>query len=255
MPALENFKEKLKNREIVFGSTFSSVNNLYLPRLFKGAGTDFMLFDCEHGNFMPELAVDMLQMCRACDLPSICRVQDCEYHCISKCLDMGADGVLIPRTETLEQVKLAIESMRFYPRGRKGAGGIGLLRPGEGVDEFNDNRLLFIQTESPLGIRNLPEILRVYGHEIAGVIIGPCDLSIMSGMKLDTESDTTKAEIREVIAICKEMEKSIGMFLMPNQMEEWVNAGMNILWVASDVSFMAQGVADTLEKVQTLKEK
>lgn len=255
MPALENFKEKLEKREIVFGSTFSSVNNLYFPRLFQSLGTDFMLFDFEHGNFMPELAVDMLQMCRACDLPTICRVQDCEYHCISKCMDMGADGVLIPRTETLEQVKLAIESIRMYPRGRKGVGGIGLLRPGEGVDEFNNNRLLFIQTESPLGVKNLPEILRVYGDEIAGVIIGPCDLSVMSGVKLDTESETTKSQIREVIAVCQQYKKSIGMFLSPGQMKEWVDAGMNLLWVGSDTGFMAQGVMDTLEKVQTLKEK
>ena len=255
MPALENFKEKLEKREIVFGSTFSSVNNLYFPRLFQSLGTDFMLFDFEHGNFMPELAVDMLQMCRACDLPTICRVQDCEYHCISKCMDMGADGVLIPRTETLEQVKLAIESIRMYPRGRKGVGGIGLLRPGEGVDEFNNNRLLFIQTESPLGVKNLPEILRVYGDEIAGVIIGPCDLSVMSGVKLDTQSDTTKSQIREVIAICKQYNKSIGMFLSPGQMQEWVNEGMNLLWVSSDTGFMAQGVTDVLAKVQELKEK
>lgn len=252
MPALENFKEKLERREIVFGSTFSSINNLYIPRIFKNAGADFMLFDCEHGNFMPELAVDMLQMCRACDLPTICRVQDCEYHCISKCMDMGADGVLIPRTETLEQVKLAIESMRFYPRGRKGAGGIGLLRPGEGVDEFNNNRLLFIQTESPKGVENLPEILRTYGDEIAGVIIGPCDLSIMSGVQMNTESETTKTAIRKVIATCNEYNKSIGMFLMPKQIKEWVDEGMNILWTSSDTGFMAQGVSETIKMVREL---
>ena len=252
MPALEQFKEKLEKREIVFGSTFSSINNLYIPKTMKGCGVDFMLFDCEHGNFMPELAVDMLQMCRACDLPTICRVQDCEYHCISKCIDMGADGVLIPRTETLEQVKLAIDSIRFYPRGRKGAGGIGLLHPGEGVDEFNNNRLLFLQIESPLGIRNLDAMLSTYGAEVAGVIIGPCDLSIMSGVGLDTHSETTVREIHEIIAICKQHKKSIGMFLSPGEIKYWVGEGMNILWCSSDVGFMAQGVKGTLDMVRSL---
>ncbi len=252
MPALEQFKEKLEKREIVFGSTFSSINNLYIPKTMKGCGVDYMLFDCEHGNFMPELAVDMLQMCRACDLPTICRVQDCEYHCISKCIDMGADGVLIPRTETLEQVRLAIDSIRFYPRGRKGAGGIGLLRPGEGVDEFNNNRLLFLQIESPLGIRNLDAMLTTYGDEVAGVIIGPCDLSIMSGVKMQLNSETTVREIHEIIAICQQHEKSIGMFLSSGQIKYWVGEGMNILWCGSDVGFMAQGVRATLEMVRGL---
>ena len=252
MPALEQFKEKLEKREVVFGSTFSSINNLYIPKTMKGCGVDFMLFDCEHGNFMPELAVDMLQMCRACDLPTICRVQDCEYHCISKCIDMGADGVLIPRTETLEQVRLAIDSIRFYPRGRKGAGGIGLLRPGEGVTEFNNNRLLFLQIESPLGIKNLDAMLTTYGAEVAGVIIGPCDLSIMSGVGLDTHSETTVREVHEIIAICKQHEKSIGMFLSSGEIKYWVGEGMNLLWCGSDVGFMAQGVKSTVEMVRSL---
>ncbi len=253
MPALENFKEKLKKRELVFGSTFGTVNNLYFPRLFQSLGTDFMLFDFEHGNFMPETAVDMLQMCRACDLPTICRVQDCEYHCISKCIDMGADSVLIPRTETLAQVKLAIDSIRIYPQGRKGVGGIGMLRSGESIDEFNDNRLLFIQTESPLGVKNLPEILQVYGSEIAGVIIGPSDLSVMSGVQLNIHSEITKSQIRQIITVCQQYKKSVGMFMMPEQMQEWADAGMNMLWVSSDTGFMAQGLTDTLEKVKALK--
>jgi len=254
MPALELLKEKLQRREIVFGSTFSAINNLYIPKIFKGVGVDYMLFDCEHGNFMPELAVDMLQMCRACDLPTIIRVQDCEYHCISKCMDMGADGVLIPRTETEEQVKLAIASMRFYPRGRKGAGGIGLLRPGEDCDAFNNNRLLFLQIESPLGVQNLDGFLTKYGDEIAGIIIGPCDMGIMSGEGLAaTSSPKVVEQIRQVIATCRRHEKSIGMYLSPGELRRWIGEGMNILWCGSDQGFMAAGCKNTLNSIADLR--
>jgi len=252
MPALEIFKEKLQKREVVFGSTFSSVNNIYLPKTFKGAGVDYMLFDAEHGNFNPENAVDMLQMCRAVDLPTIMRVQDCEYHCISKCLDMGADGVLIPRTETLEQVELAISSMRFFPRGRKGCGGIGLLRPGEGIDEFNENRLLFLQIESPTGVKNLPEMLRLHGDEVAGIIIGPCDMSITSGTKLMTKSEIVISQIHDVIAICQQYEKSVGLNLGTGDIPYWVGEGMNILWCGSDLGFMSAGVRNALQVVKSL---
>lgn len=252
MPALENFKAALSERKVVFGSTFSSIDNLYLPKLFKGAGVDFMLFDCEHGNFMPELAVHMLQQCRACDLPTIVRVQDCEYHCISKCMDMGADGVLIPRTETLEQVETAVRSMRFFPRGRKGAGGIGLLRPGEGVEEFNNNRLLFLQIESPLGVQTLPEMLDRFGDEVAGIIIGPCDMAITSGQGLNTKAPVVIDEIHQVIDICHRYEKSIGMFVSPSECAYWVGEGMNILWCGSDTGFMAAGVSATLKEVRAL---
>ncbi len=252
MSGLENFKDKLQNRAPVFGSTFSAINSIHLPRVFKSAGVDFMLFDCEHGNYAPEGFVDMLTMCRLLDLPSVIRVQDCEYHCISKCLDLGADAVLIPRTETLAQVELAVASVRFYPRGRKGAGGVGLLRPGESAEDFNENRLLFLQIESPLGVRSLDEMLETYGAEIAGVIIGPSDLSITSGMGLQTNSEPVLRQIREIIAICQGHEKSVGMFLMPSQLAAWAGEGMNILWCSSDTGFMAQGLRQTLDEVAKL---
>ena len=254
MSKLDGLKAKLESGEVVFGSTFSDVNNPYLPRIFCSAGVDFMLFDGEHGSFMPELALDMLQQCRACGLPSIMRVQDCEYHCISKCLDMGADGILIPRTETEEQVKLAIESMRFYPRGRKGAGGMGLLRPGENCDDFNNNRLLFLQTESPCGIRNLPTLLEKYGDEVAGVIIGPSDLGIMSGEGLlAAESQKVQEEIKEVIAICKAKKKAVGMFLLVPQMRKWIEAGMNIVWCETDTMLLRRGVMAAMDEIKDLR--
>lgn len=241
MPALEEFKAKLARREVVVGSTFMFINNLYTPKTLKAAGLDFMLFDCEHGNFAPESAADMLQMCRACDLPTIVRVQDCEYHCISKCLDVGADGVLIPRTETLEQVQLAVESVRFAPKGRKGAGGIGLLRPGEDAAAFNENRLLVIQIESPKGVQNLDAMLAAYGEEIAGILIGPCDLSIMSGTPLDTGSDIVQSQIREVVATAQKHGKSVGIFMSRTEIPKYLAMGMNFLWCESDMGLMAAG--------------
>lgn len=254
MAALEELKGKLKRREVVFGGLFSSINNIYLPKTFKVPGVDYMMFDLEHGNFMPELAVDMLQMCRACDLPTICRVQDCEYHCISKCLDMGADGVMIPRTETEEQVVTAIQSMRFAPRGRKGAGGIGLLRPGEDAEAFNNNRLLILQIESPKGVNNLDYFLTKYGDEIAGVIIGPCDMGLMCGDGLAaTGSAKVQEQINKTIEICQKHEVSIGMFLSPGQIREYLGRGMNIVWTTTDTGFMSIGLKSVLDSFKDLR--
>lgn len=241
MSALEEFRGKLERCEVVVGSTFSIVNNLYTPKYLKSVGLDFMLFDGEHGIFMPELAVDMLQMCRACDLPTIVRVQDCEYHCISKCLDVGADGVLIPRTETLEQVKLAVESVRFAPKGRKGVGGLGLLRPGEDVEAFNRNRLIVIQIESPAGVQNLDAMLTAYGEEIAGILIGPTDLSVMSGTPLNTSSDIVQSQIQQVVTTAKKHNKSVGIYTNTAQIPKYLEMGMNFIWSESDIGLMVAG--------------
>ena len=210
---IDALKEKLEKREKIYSTMLCHIGFTGLPAVYKAAGLDVLVMDLEHGSFYPENIGDFTQMCHAAKLPVIVRVQDCEYHCISKPLDMGADGVLIPRTETIEQVKTAISSMRFWPYGKKGVGGRALLRPGEEVYDFNKNRLLFLQIESKKGVDLLDEILEKYGDQIAGLIIGPCDMAVSMGCGLDTNADAMIENITKTIEICQKHSKSIGMFM------------------------------------------
>lgn len=252
-PGLASLKEKLACRQKTVATMLSQLFYTDLPAMYKASGAvDFLLFDLEHGSYNPENIGDLLFASRRADLPVIIRVQDCEYHCISKPLDMGADGVMIPRTETLSQVELAVQSMRFFPKGKKGAGGRGLLRPGESVDQFNQNRLLFLQIESPLGVENLDEMLRVYGEEVAGVLIGPCDMAITSGCGLNTDAPAVVENIRKVIAVCQSRDKSCGMFMGANDAARWAGEGMNILWINTEIGLLSVGIQDLADKVRDL---
>lgn len=252
MSAIQTLKEKLKKCQKLSSSMLCHVGLTMLPGLYKKSGIDFLVMDLEHGSFNPENIGDFLQASNAVDLPVIVRVQDCEYHCISKPLDMGADGVLIPRTETMEQVETAISSMRFYPLGKKGVGGRGLLRPGEEVYDFNKNRLLFLQIESTLGVNTLDEILTKYGDEVAGLIIGPCDMAVSMGCGLDINAPEMLDNIGRTIDICKKHKKSIGMFMDDETIaERWNEQGMNIFWVGTELTLFSSA----LDKMcKTIKE-
>ena len=240
MSAIKTLKEKLANREKLYSTMLCHVGFTGLPAVYKGAGLDFLVMDLEHGSFYPENIGDFVQMCHAVDLPVITRVQDCEYHCISKPIDMGADGVLIPRTETMEQVETAIRSMRFYPYGKKGVGGRGLLRKGETVEDFNQNRLLFLQSESGQGVDLLDEILTKYGDQVAGIIIGPCDMAVSSGCGLDIDADLMIRQITKTIEVCQKHGKSIGMFMDDDKVaKRWHDAGMNIYWIGTEFTLLS----------------
>lgn len=252
-PGMQSLREKLARREKTVATMMSQLFYTDLPAMYKASGAvDFLLFDLEHGSYNPENIGDLLFATRRADLPVIIRVQDCEYHCISKPLDMGADGIMIPRTETLAQVELAVQSMRFFPKGKKGAGGRGLLRPGESVEDFNRNRLLFLQIESPLGVANLDEMLRVYGEEVAGVIIGPCDMAITSGCGLDTNAPAVVENIRKVVSTCQSRQKSCGMFMDAGSAARWAGEGMNILWITTEIGLLSVGLQDLADKVRDL---
>lgn len=251
MTYIEPLKQKLKNREKLFSTMLCHVGFTMLPAVYKASGLDFLIMDLEHGSFYPENIGDFAAACHQEELPVIVRVQDCEYHCISKPLDMGADGVLIPRTESMEQVETAISSMRFYPYGKKGVGGRALLRKGEQVYDFNENRLLFLQIESQNGVDLLDEMLAKYGTQVAGIIIGPSDMAVSMGCGLDVNAEPMIANIRKVIATCQKHGKSIGMFMDDdNVAERWHREGMNIYWIGTELMYLGAETARLKSRIE-----
>lgn len=242
MGSTTKIKEKLKNREKVLCTYMGDVASPFFAEAYGNSGVDCVIVDMEHGSFNPEMIGDFAVECNKHEFPVIARIQDCEYHCISKCIDQGCDGILVPRTETLTQLETAIASIRLFPKGRKGVGGRACLR-GETVEEFNENRLIFIQIESPLGVKNLDEMLTRHGDEIAGIIIGPCDLSIMCGCPLDFEAKPFLDCVYKTIEICQAHQKSVGMFMGTMEIaRNWYKEGMNIFWHGGETACLELGL-------------
>ena len=247
-----NLKKKLENKEKIFCAYIGQVTSPLFASAYALSGADMAIVDMEHGAFNPERVADFAVACNEKNFPVIARIQDCEYHCISKCLDQGCDGILVPRTETLEQVELAIASMRFFPVGKKGVGGRACLR-GDSTDEFNKKRLIFLQMESPKGIENLDEILNRYSHEIAGIIIGPYDLSIMCSCPLNFDDERFITAVKKTIEICKAHDMSVGMFMDDLKVcEKWHKEGMNIFWTASETECMTFGLKSVADGIGAL---
>ena len=249
MSRLDNLKEKLAARQNVLSINIGSVAWSGMMQTLSKFPLDFIMFDLEHGILTAEGIEDSLRVCRMLDVTTVVRIQDCVPHLISKTLDMGADGILIPRVESLEQVATAVRCARYYPRGRKGCGGFSNLRPEDkgNLDRYNDNRLIFIQMESKEGLAVLPQILETYGKELAGVIIGPYDASIMVGTPLDILSDAMTDFIRQVFDICHQYGISCGSYVDgPSLIPRYRDLGANIFWTGGEIGFMCMGIQQLL---------
>ena len=101
MNKYDRLAQKFANREKIIGTTVSLLNSPLLVEYMNRADLDFILFDAEHGVFDTQNVVSCLQVCRLMGLPAFLRAQDSEYHLMAKAIDMGADGIMLPRTETL----------------------------------------------------------------------------------------------------------------------------------------------------------
>ena len=237
-----SLKKKLAARERVNGTTITFFDEPMLIERMRRDDLDFLVFDTEHGRFNPENLRFHLYVCRTLDIPSIVRVTDTEYHLISKTIDMGADGIMLPRVETVGQIKTALDAIFFPPVGKKGFGGYTQLKSGEGVEEYQGGRFFMPQIESPEGIKNLPAMLKEYGERISGIIIGPYDLTLMVNTPRNIFSGEMVSSIKQVFSICKDFGKSAGIYC--NNAEEasaHINMGANIVWLTSDLDFFLDG--------------
>ncbi len=250
MDKYQLFEKKIKNREKIVGPVISTfLSPIMVENMVDSL--DFILFDGEHGIFNNENLVNCLQVARLKGTPSFIRVADTEYHLISRALYMGADGIMIPRAETLQQVEKAVRSMNFPPNGKMGCGGHGQYRKDETI--FNYKRYLFLQIESPEGVKNLPEMLEKYGEFISAIIIGPFDFSVMLNKPLQFDDPELLSYIQKVFDICKEHNTSSGIFCdTVEKAEKFYNMGANVLWTATDMGIFNDGfkrIYGALEKL------
>jgi 2-keto-3-deoxy-L-rhamnonate aldolase RhmA len=160
----------------------------YIPHydytgLIAEAGYDFILIDNEHGGRSIESIQHSVMAANARGVPAIVRCHDKQQWAIEEVLDIGAQGVLMPILETVEDAKLLARSARFAPTGERGF--CPMQRSGRYGANFdivtNSDRDIFVAgiLETPLAYENLDEILKVPG--IDAFQPGPGDLSIRMG--------------------------------------------------------------------------
>lgn len=254
MNKYERLAEKFKNREKIIGTTMIIFKNPIILECMNCDELDYVLFDAEHGVFDTQNTVELLQVCRLMGLPAFVRAQDAEYHLIAKAVDMGADGVMIPRTESLEQLRTAVDALLFYPEGRKGSGGHAQFRKGEAYADFKKTRFLMPQIESPKGIEMLPKMLEEYGEYISAVMIGPYDLSIMVGTPKDIKSPEMISAIRKIFDISNSYGKSCGIFCDDEVLaQKYRDMGCNVLWTSSDKDFYMRGYNEEMKVLKNIK--
>lgn len=107
----------------------------------------------------------------------------------------------------------AVEASYYPPEGTRS---LGIARASlYGMDaeykkEANTKKLLCIQIEHEIGVKNIEEIVQVSGLD--GVIIGPYDLSGSYG-KLGAIQDPQAVEaIDKMLHACKHCHKAVGIF-------------------------------------------
>lgn len=243
-------KKILKEGGTVVGTMVSEVRGPGVMRMLGTAGLDFVYIDQEHSTYSMETVGDMILAAQATPMMTFVRVPGYENRCaLSHPLDTGADGLLCPQTESLEQVEFIIRETKYYPMGQRGAAlrrGHSAFAPvkfGEYAPHANAETMIILQIESERGVNDIEKLMAVDGVDAA--FIGPADLSQSYGIPGQAKDPRIIEAIHRVLAGCQKHGKACGIHLYNlDDVRYWTQAGMRLICYNNDIAM----ITDTARK-------
>lgn len=248
-------KQLLTEGNVLVGTFVLEFNSPTLPAVVAGAGADFVIIDMEHSAFSLETVAQMVRTARGADLPAIVRVPTIERFFISRVLDAGAAGLMIPRLESPEDVSDVVKYAMYAPEGDRGVA-FGLAHNDYGDHREIDgnaytrwaNEHLFLvgQIETAKALDNLDAIFGS-GH-IHAVLIGPYDLSTSLGVSGQLDHPRMVEAVEFVLAKAREYGVVLGSYV--NDFEtgkRWVDAGVQLIACGSDTFLFTWKLAEQVK--------
>jgi 2-keto-3-deoxy-L-rhamnonate aldolase RhmA len=115
-----NFRQRLRQGDPLLGQMVLELFTPGIGQMLAACGLDFVIFDMEHGRCDISLLAEMVAGCRGSDIFPIARVPDVAYAPLSRPLDIGARGVMVPRVESRMQAEDIVSQLKYAPVGRRG---------------------------------------------------------------------------------------------------------------------------------------
>lgn len=249
-------KHKMKEKAM-FGTFIKIVDNPAMLIMAKDVGMDFVFYDCEHGMISYDKLHDLILMGNSIQMPSLVRVPQLARGDVSKVLDCGALGVMVPMIETAQQAKQLVEWSKYAPIGNRSySGGANTFYKPSGnheanMRELNQKTITIAQIETVKGVENIDEIAQVEG--IDALIVGPADLGISMGIPDNMMHPEELAMIRHVAKACKRYDKAFGI-IGPLSLINEFKAEIDLLISAIDVNLLRDGMKQFVNSYRDIKE-
>lgn len=232
-------KEKLRNRERVFGG-WISFGHPSIPEIFARSGVDFIAIDMEHSTISQSEAQRIIAACQAYETLCLPRPVSHGIEMIKPLLDSGADGLIAPMVSTTQEIEYLIAMTKFSPVGRRSFGVSRGHGYGFDFDEYvrtwNEHSSFIIQIETVEGVRNIEKLLQC--KELDGVMIGPYDLSGSLGVPGQPNHPKVIEAAQQVVAACAKYGKSCGTQIAAvdkQSIKEALKAGYTFVILSSDL--------------------
>ena len=255
------FKNETKRRllagQVVLGMGVQQVANVNVAALALRAGFDFLFIDMEHAPLDMASVANIAAAALPLSMAGLVRVPGKQSQTISRLLDSGAQGIIVPHVDTAAEAAQAVRACKYTPIGlRSFLGsqphfGYATVPVAEAMALANEEILLTVMLESPEAIANADAIAAVPGVDV--LMIGSNDLSMEMGIAGQVGHAEVQAAYRSVIEACARHGKMPGMGGVgdPALIRHYIEMGMRFILSGNDTELL---IAGGQQRVQALRQ-
>jgi 2-keto-3-deoxy-L-rhamnonate aldolase RhmA len=217
------------------------------------AGFDFLVVDMEHVPIDVPQTTALLQTIAGTPATPVVRLPWSDQVLVKRVLDSGAQTLMFPFIQTVDEARRAVAFTRYPPHGVRGVAAVHRAsRYGKAeryLTRAADEICVVLQLETPEAVALLPEIAAVPG--VDALFIGPGDLSAAMGHL----GDIAHAEVQSALAAAAKAAHAYGKpvgIVGPNPatVRRFLDYGYDFAAIASDMAMMVGRAGEFLDALR-----
>lgn len=254
IPSKNLMKSKMDAGELAVGMIVRLMRNVEIAAIAKSAGFDCLYIDLEHCSFSLETVSQISLTATAFGVTPLVRVAGLDKADISRTLETGAQGIIVPHVENRAQAEDIVDAAKFPPKGNRSLLGINphtLFRGGpaaEIMQKMNEATLVVGMIESVTAVENADDIASVEGMDM--LLIGTNDLCNSFGVPGELGHVRVREAYEHVAAACRAKGKHLGVGGLnsrPEIAKEMIALGARYVSAGSDTGFLTSAANATAQ--------
>jgi 2-keto-3-deoxy-L-rhamnonate aldolase RhmA len=252
-------KQKLAQGSLVLCMGLRQARTVDVVMIAAAAGFDSVYIDMEHSSISLETTSALCAGCLGLPVTPLVRVPSHARDWISRVLDGGAQGVLVPHVDDAAQAGAIASAARFPPLGHRSvmgptpALGYQALPLHEVNNRLNDETLVIVMLETPRAIERADEIAAVPGIDM--LLIGSNDLCTELGIPGQLRHPKLREAYEATAQACRKHGKALGVGGIRGDLDlqrDLLQLGARFIIAGNDTGYLAAAARKDAEALRGL---
>ena len=258
MRGMPSMRAQIDAGQLVLCMALAQARTADIPMIAAANGFDAVYVDLEHTATSLETTAMLCASAIGAGITPLVRVPGQDHQYLTRSLDVGAMGVIVPHVESREEAEQIADACRFPPRGHRSVAGPNpanryrAMPQRELLDAFDEQTIVAVMLETPAAVARADEIAAVPGVDM--VMLGPHDLTAEMGILGQFHDEAFLDAVRTVAKACRTHDTIFGIAGIRDLelLTDFVALGLRFVSAGTDVGFMTEAAGAHAARLRTI---